>query len=126
MMSLKKYFLSLLTAQKVFPLSTIGRYPVQRHKLPEEEIDVFSVNNEDPVRIEFFGDEIDSIRFFDLDTQRTIKQVNEVRIISATDLLCAPTSAEPKNERLRNSEPFLSQKILHFRHLGVIIICGKK
>ena len=36
----KKYFLSLLTAQKVFPLSTIGRYPVQRHKLPEEEIDV--------------------------------------------------------------------------------------
>jgi len=50
-------------------------------------IDVFSVNNEDPVRIEFFGDEIDSIRFFDLDTQRTIKEIKDVRIISATDLI---------------------------------------
>ena len=50
-------------------------------------IDVFSVNNEDPVRIEFFGDEIDSIRYFDLDSQRTIKQIKDVRIISATDLI---------------------------------------
>ncbi len=33
-----------------------------------------------PVRVEFFGDEIESIRFFDLDTQRSIKSVNHISI----------------------------------------------
>ena len=66
-------------------------------------IDVFSVNNEDPVRIEFFGDEIDSIRFFDLDTQRTIKQINDVRIISATDLIINEEEYDKNLARIESS-----------------------
>ena len=50
-------------------------------------IDIYSVNNDNPVRIEFFGDEIDSIRFFDLNTQRTIENIKSVDVISATDLI---------------------------------------
>ena len=50
-------------------------------------IDVFSINYENPIRIEFFDDEIDSIRFFDQATQRTIQTVNDVRIIPATEIL---------------------------------------
>ena len=34
-------------------------------------VDVFSINNPQPVRIEFFDNEIDSIRFFDPSTQKT-------------------------------------------------------
>jgi len=33
-----------------------------------------------PVRVEFFGDEIESIRFFDLDTQRSVKSVERISI----------------------------------------------
>lgn len=50
-------------------------------------IDVYSNNYEHPIRIEFFDDEIDSLRFFDEATQRTIETVNEVRIIPATEVL---------------------------------------
>jgi len=50
-------------------------------------IDVYSVNYDNPIRIEFFGDEIDSIRTFSLDDQRTIKEIDNVEIIPATDLL---------------------------------------
>lgn len=50
-------------------------------------IDIFSLQYDHPVRIEFFDTEIDNIRFFDEKTQRTISQVQEVQIDPATDLL---------------------------------------
>lgn len=50
-------------------------------------IDVYSMNYEYPLRIEFFDDEIDSIRFFDIATKRTIKQLKEAIIIPASDIL---------------------------------------
>ena len=37
-------------------------------------LDVFPVNSENPVRIEFFGDDIESIKYFDIDTQRSINE----------------------------------------------------
>lgn len=50
-------------------------------------IDVYSMNHEHPLRIEFFDDEIDSIRYFDISSQRTIEVVKEASIIPATDIL---------------------------------------
>ncbi len=50
-------------------------------------IDVFSIQYEHPVRIEFFDDEIESLRFFDQNTQRSLESVKEVIILPATDLL---------------------------------------
>ncbi len=44
-------------------------------------LDVFPINEEHPVRIEFFGDEIDSIRLFDEDTQRSISEKQEETIL---------------------------------------------
>ncbi|UCG60906.1 MAG: transcription-repair coupling factor [Candidatus Zixiibacteriota bacterium] len=41
-------------------------------------IDFFSPGAETPVRVEFYGDEIDTIRKFDVATQRTIERINEV------------------------------------------------
>ena len=38
-------------------------------------IDLFSFNNNKPYRIDFFGDEIDSIRMFDVNTQHTVGEV---------------------------------------------------
>lgn len=50
-------------------------------------IDFYSVNYEDPVRIEFFDDEIDSIRFFDINTQRTKEVVEEVEILPGSEFI---------------------------------------
>ncbi|MGB5607755.1 transcription-repair coupling factor [Eudoraea sp.] len=44
-------------------------------------LDVFSFAHDEPYRIEFFGDEVESIRTFDVETQLSISKVNRIRII---------------------------------------------
>ena len=44
-------------------------------------LDVFSFSNENPFRIEFFGNEIDSIRTFDVETQLSIEKQKKITII---------------------------------------------
>jgi transcription-repair coupling factor (superfamily II helicase) len=50
-------------------------------------IDIFSPSESNPVRIEFFDDEVDSIRLVDLKTQRSVKNLKSVRIIPCSDLI---------------------------------------
>lgn len=50
-------------------------------------IDVWSINCEQPVRIEFFDTEIESIRFFDVSTQKTVRKIDHVNIVPASDVL---------------------------------------
>ncbi len=49
--------------------------------------DVFPPGADNPVRIEFWGDEIDSVRSFDVDTQRTLENITSVRITPVTEAL---------------------------------------
>ena len=44
-------------------------------------IDVFSFSNDNPYRIEFFGNEVDSIRSFDVETQLSIEKLKKIAII---------------------------------------------
>lgn len=44
-------------------------------------IDVFSFSNDRPFRIEFYGDEIDSIRTFDIESQLSIDRMNKIDIM---------------------------------------------
>lgn len=44
-------------------------------------LDVFSYSNDNPYRIEFFGNEVDSIRSFDVETQLSIEKKNKITII---------------------------------------------
>ncbi len=60
-------------------------------------VDVFPVNATLPVRIEFFGDEIDSLRDFEIETRRSVKNLNEVSVLPMAG---AEASDQP--------EPFLS------------------
>jgi len=46
-------------------------------------LDIFPSGNKYPVRIDFFGDEVDSLSYFDVVTQKTIKKAHEV-ILSLT------------------------------------------
>lgn len=46
-------------------------------------VDIFSYTHEQPYRLDFFGDEIDSIRTFDVETQLSKQRVEEVHILPA-------------------------------------------
>ncbi|WP_297816065.1 transcription-repair coupling factor [uncultured Lactobacillus sp.] len=48
-------------------------------------LDIYPLQNQDPVRIEFFGDEIDTIKRFDAATQRSLESIEEITITCALD-----------------------------------------
>ncbi|KPJ22342.1 transcription-repair coupling factor [Streptococcus phocae subsp. phocae] len=50
-------------------------------------LDVYEITQESPVRIEFFGDEVDGIRIFDPNTQQSLRAIEEFTITPASDLL---------------------------------------
>ena len=52
--------------------------------------DVYPVNSTAPCRIEFWGDEIDGISFFDTETQRRTENAEEIEITPACEVLCNP------------------------------------
>ena len=49
-------------------------------------IDIFPLTEELPVRIELWGDEVDSIRTFDIESQRSVEELDEVCIYPATEM----------------------------------------
>ncbi|MDP7274546.1 MAG: transcription-repair coupling factor [Planctomycetaceae bacterium] len=63
-------------------------------------IDVFAPDARDPVRLEFFGDEIESIRSFDAETQRQRELLTEVELC-----LVEPTEVTGRGELLSQSLP---------------------
>ena len=58
-------------------------------------LDLFSPAEEQPVRMEFWGDEIDSMGYFDVSSQRRDEQVTEVRILPAAEALAALAPGGP-------------------------------
>ncbi len=61
-------------------VTTTGEYAIRNFI-----IDIFPINYNNPIRIEFFGDEIESIRFFDENTQISNKKCNDVLLYSFND-----------------------------------------
>ena len=64
--------LESIAYEKRDPVEMVGEYSMRGGIL-----DVFSPDQAQPVRIEFFGDEIESIRRFDPESQRSIHKLNE-------------------------------------------------
>ncbi|MHC5278651.1 transcription-repair coupling factor [Listeria kieliensis] len=50
-------------------------------------IDVYPITEEYPIRIELFDTEIDSLRYFDVETQRSQNKIEEFQILPATEIL---------------------------------------
>lgn len=64
-------------------------------------LDIYSVNYDDPIRIEFFGDEIESIKFFDVATQMSKgDSLKEICILPANDFLFTDEDIKNVSERL--------------------------
>ncbi|MBQ2811724.1 MAG: transcription-repair coupling factor, partial [Clostridia bacterium] len=54
-------------------------------------IDVFATGSENPVRIELWGDEVDSLAFFDIESQRRTDNVDVIKISPANEILTPDT-----------------------------------
>ena len=65
-------------------------------------LDIFSPGAERPIRCEFWGDEIDSMGFFDTDTQRRTENVESFRILPACEALMEPNRVETIAKSLEN------------------------
>ena len=50
-------------------------------------VDIFPTGEENPIRIEFWGDTIDSIKYFDVETQLTTKEIKEINIFPYTEFI---------------------------------------
>ena len=59
-------------------------------------IDIFSPGASQPVRIELWGDEVDSIAYFDVATQRRNEVTNEIEIIPSTEVLFESKAKQAK------------------------------
>ena len=66
-------------------------------------IDIYPLTEEHPVRIELFDIEIDSIRFFDADTQRSLERITEINIGPATELLLTQEDLLSAAERIEKA-----------------------
>ena len=50
-------------------------------------LDIFPIDFEQPIRIEFWGDEIDSIKYFDIDSQLSMSLLDKVEVYPYTEFL---------------------------------------
>ena len=83
----------------IFPFSSLNEN-AQDNDIPAE-----SGTSELPYRIEFFGDEIDSIRMFNTETQLSAKKVNECKILGVqTEQINAPAHPEAKPSQSEKSD----------------------
>lgn len=53
-------------------------------------LDLFPPDSPSPIRVEFWGDSIDSLSYFDLETQRRTQRLEEVEILPAREVLYTP------------------------------------
>ncbi len=67
-------------------------------------IDIFDLTEENPFRIELFDDEVDSLRSFDIGSQRSIETLECVRIFPATEMILSRDRLQDGIERIRAEE----------------------
>ena len=73
-------------------------------------IDIFPLTEESPVRIELWGDEVDSLRFFDVQTQKSIENVEEITIYPAVEMILSPEELEAGLTRMQQDADDIYKK----------------
>ncbi|KJY54618.1 Transcriptional repair coupling factor [Lactobacillus kullabergensis] len=66
-------------------------------------LDVYPLDRENPVRIEFFGDEIDTIKEFDLASQRSQKQIDQLVVTAAQDRVFSANNFKQAAKKIRKA-----------------------
>ncbi len=74
-------------------------------------VDIFPLTEDSPIRIELWGEEIDSIRSFDAESQRSIENLDSVCIYPASEILL-PKERIPKAIRKMKEEYLAQEQVL--------------
>ena len=113
-------------------LNTVGYHSTDVVEMPGEYalrggiLDVYSPEDERPVRIEFFGDEVESIRRFDPATQRSSNSTDEALLLPLTETpvseeLLGAVHARLSGRRITGNEEIIEQAV---RSGGVTVFPG--
>jgi len=92
--------------QKVTIVENPGTYSVRG-----SVIDIYPINFDNPVRIEFFDNEIDNIKIFDVSSQRSIEKLNEVHIYPFYDIVYSDDEIPAIKERILNTQLYNEKTI---------------
>ena len=90
-------------------LAAMGYYGVPRCESPGDVarkggiLDIFSVSYENPVRIEFFGDTIESMRFFDATTQRSLHAIDAALVPPCSPLILSDENVRRAQQAVRSA-----------------------
>ena len=74
--------LTVLGYEKVYQVEGPGQFSVRG-----DILDIFDLTEENPYRIDFWGDEIENIRSFDCLSQRSVEPLEEIQIYPATEMI---------------------------------------
>ena len=85
--------------EKEYQVQTMGQFSVRGGIL-----DVFPLTEENPIRIELWGDEIDTIRYFDCESQKSIENTDRVSIYPAAELVLSDEEKAGGIESLRQRQ----------------------
>ena len=66
-------------------------------------IDIFPLTEELPIRIELWDDEVDSIRSFDLESQRSVEQLSQAILYPATEMVFTSSQIQDGTQRLEKA-----------------------
>jgi transcription-repair coupling factor (superfamily II helicase) len=74
-------------------------------------IDIFPMTLASPVRLEFFDDEVDSVRVFDVDTQRSVEKLSTVTLWPAAELVVDGKSRQSALEKIESEYSAQSKRL---------------
>ncbi len=97
--------------EKVYQVESSGQFSIRGGI-----IDIFDLTEENPVRIELWGDEVDSIRSFDILSQRSIEKLSSVTIYPATEMILDEVRLNAGIEKIKK-EAAKQEKILREQFL---------
>ncbi|MCB1157221.1 MAG: transcription-repair coupling factor [Leptospiraceae bacterium] len=72
-------------------------------------LDIFPSNFSDPIRLDFFGDTVEEIKYFDPNTQKSIGKTNKVRILPADEFILSETEKETFFQKLNSFDKKLKR-----------------
>ena len=101
----EKKTLSLMGYERVDMVEVPGQFASRGGIL-----DIYPLTEENPVRIELWGDEIDSIRYFDVESQRTKEQIQGIRIYPAAEFVTTPEITRSGLKRISAQAQTLEKK----------------
>ena len=89
-------------------------------------LDIFSPGNDFPYRIEFFDDEIDSVRVFDYVSQRTLEMTDSAVILPCREICCDAETREAVVQKLEKQIESLKRKNGDYTELTENILSEKE